>query len=43
LGLSTVLGRGMLFDIVAGAGLTDDSPDYFVGISIPIRFDLPVH
>jgi hypothetical protein len=37
-----VLGRGVLFDIVGGAGLTDDSPDYFVGISVPIRFDLPL-
>lgn len=42
IGLSSVLGPGVLFDISAGAGLTDASPDYVVGISIPIRFNVPL-
>ncbi len=41
-GLSSVLGPGVLFDISAGVGLTDDSPDYTLGISIPIRFNVPL-
>jgi hypothetical protein len=41
-GIATILGRDTLLTITAGAGLTDDSPDYFVGISLPIRFELPV-
>lgn len=42
IGLSTTLGRGLLFDIVGGIGLTDDSPDYFLGLSLPYRFVVPV-
>ncbi len=42
IGLSTVMGRGVLFDIVGGIGLTDDSPDYFLGLSLPVRFSIPV-
>ena len=42
IGLSTVLGRGVLFDIVGGIGLTDDTPDYFLGLSLPVRFSVPV-
>lgn len=41
-GVSVILGRGVLLTLSGGAGLTDDSPDYFVGISLPIRFDLPI-
>ena len=29
-------------DIAGGIGLTDEAPDYFISISLPIRFDLPV-
>jgi hypothetical protein len=41
-GASSVLGRGLLLSVNAGVGLTDDAPDYFVGVSLPIRFNLPV-
>lgn len=41
-GASSVLGRGVLLSLNAGVGLTDDAPDYFVGVSLPIRFNLPV-
>jgi hypothetical protein len=41
-GASSVLGRGVLLSVNAGVGLTDDAPDYFVGVSLPIRFNLPV-
>lgn len=41
-GASSVLGAGVLLSVNAGVGLTDDAPDYFVGISLPIRFNLPV-
>lgn len=40
-GASTVLGPGVLLSVNAGVGLTDDAPDYFVRISLPIRFNLP--
>ena len=40
-GVSTILGRGAFLDVSAGIGLTDDAPDYFVGASLPIRFDFP--
>jgi hypothetical protein len=42
LGASSILGRGVLLDVEAGVGLTDDSPDYSVTVSLPVRFDLPV-
>jgi hypothetical protein len=41
-GASSVLGRGVLLSFNAGVGLTDDAPDYFVGVSLPIRFNVPV-
>jgi hypothetical protein len=41
-GASSILGRGVLLDIAGGVGLTDEAPDYFISISLPIRFDLPV-
>lgn len=41
-GLSSVLGRNVLLSINAGAGLTEDSPDYFVGVALPVRFDVPL-
>lgn len=41
IGASSVLGRGVLLSLNAGVGLTDDAPDYFVGISLPIRFNVP--
>jgi hypothetical protein len=42
-GASVVLGRGMLLDVAADIGLTDDAPDYAARASLPIRFDLPVY
>lgn len=41
-GASSILGRGVLLDVAGGIGLTDDAPDYFITISLPIRFDLPI-
>lgn len=41
LGASAVLGRDVLIDGNVGVGLTDDSPDYLVSVSLPIRFNLP--
>lgn len=40
LGASSILGRGVLLDVAAGIGLTDSAPDYFVTVSLPIRFNL---
>lgn len=41
-GASSILGRGVLLDVSGGVGLTDDAPDYFINIALPIRFDLPI-
>lgn len=41
LGASSILGRGVLLSITGGIGLTSDAPDYFVGISLPIAFNVP--
>jgi hypothetical protein len=41
-GASSILGRGVLLDVAGGIGLTDEAPDYFITISLPIRFDLPI-
>ncbi len=37
-GASSVLGRHTLLAVSAGVGLTEDSPDYTVNISLPVRF-----
>lgn len=42
IGASSILGRQVLLDVAGGIGLTDDAPDYFVTLSLPIRFDLPI-
>lgn len=42
LGFSSILARNVLLQMVVGVGLTDDAPDYSVGLSLPIRFSLPV-
>jgi hypothetical protein len=36
-----ILGRNVLLDGAGAVGLTDDSPDYSVSISLPIRFSTP--
>ncbi len=41
-GASSILGRRVLLDVSGGIGVTDDAPDYFINIALPIRFDLPV-
>lgn len=41
-GASSVLGRGVLLDVAGGIGLTDEAPDYFISVSLPIRFNLPI-
>jgi hypothetical protein len=38
LGLGTVLSRNTLLNVSLGIGLTADSPDFQLGVSIPIRF-----
>lgn len=38
LGVSTILGRNTLLNVNVGAGLTEDGPDYFVTLSMPVRF-----
>lgn len=43
LGASVILGPGVLLDIAADIGLTDDAPDYAARASLPIRFNLPVY
>jgi hypothetical protein len=40
-GAGTVLGRNLLLSGAVGVGLTDDSPDYSVSISLPVRFSVP--
>lgn len=41
-GSSIIVGPRTLLRLTAGIGLTDDAPDYTVGISLPIRFASPV-
>ncbi len=41
MGAATILGRNVLLSITGEVGLTDDAPDYAIGASLPIRFDLP--
>jgi hypothetical protein len=40
-GASVIVTPRILLDISVGIGLTDDAPDYSIGVSLPIRFDLP--
>jgi hypothetical protein len=42
IGISSILGRQVLFNLLAGVGLTEDAPDYSVMLSLPIRFGIPV-
>ncbi|HEX9206683.1 MAG TPA: hypothetical protein VF851_00475, partial [Steroidobacteraceae bacterium] len=41
LGASSLLAPGVLLQVHAGVGLTEDAPDYTFSISLPVRFDLP--
>lgn len=38
-GISSVVRRNALLSVNFGAGLTEDSPDYFFAASLPFRFD----
>jgi hypothetical protein len=40
-GASAILTRNVLLNGAVGVGLTDDSPDYSVSLSLPIRFSTP--
>ena len=40
-GAGVILGRNVLLSGNVGVGLTDDSPDYSVSVSLPIRFSTP--
>ncbi|MGH8655735.1 MAG: transporter [Gammaproteobacteria bacterium] len=40
-GVSSIIGRGKFLDLTVGMGLTDEAPDYSVGISLAVRFDIP--
>ena len=40
-GASSIIGRGKFLDLTAGIGLTDEAPDYSVGISVSFRLDVP--
>jgi Putative MetA-pathway of phenol degradation len=40
-GASSIVGRGRFLDLTAGIGLTDEAPDYSVGISVSFRIDVP--
>jgi hypothetical protein len=40
-GASSIIGRGKFLDLTAGIGLTDEAPDYSVGISVASRFQVP--
>jgi len=39
LGASTILGRDTLLNVTAGIGVTEDAPDYSIGISLLVRTD----
>jgi Putative MetA-pathway of phenol degradation len=41
LGAATILGPNTLLSITGEVGLTDEAPDYAIGASVPIRFNLP--
>lgn len=40
IGASSILAKGVLLNVTAGAGLNDAAPDYFFQVSLPVRFDL---
>jgi hypothetical protein len=41
LGISSILARNVLLQLVGGVGLTPDAPDYSITVSLPISFDVP--
>ena len=41
LGVSSILARNVLLQLVGGVGLTPDAPDYSITVSLPISFTVP--
>lgn len=41
IGAATILGKRTLLNLAVGIGLTDESEDYSIRLSLPIRFDVP--
>lgn len=40
LGATSIVGKSTLLSVTIGKGLTKGTPDYFVNVAVPIRFDL---
>lgn len=40
-GASSIIGKSLFFSTMAGIGLTKQSPDYFISVAVPLRFDVP--
>jgi hypothetical protein len=40
IGASSILAKNVLLNVSFGVGLTNDAPDYFIQVSLPIRFSL---
>jgi hypothetical protein len=40
-GASSIIGRSLFFSTMAGIGLTKQSPDYFISVAVPLRFEVP--
>jgi Putative MetA-pathway of phenol degradation len=43
IGAATILGPNTLLSVTGDIGLTDDAPDYAIGVSLPIRFSVPTY
>ena len=42
IGGAVSVARGVLVDLSADIGLTNEAPDYVARISVPIQFNLPI-
>ena len=40
-GASSIIGKSLFFSTMAGIGLTKQSPDYFISVAVPLRFEVP--
>ena len=38
LGVATILDRNVFLNVTTGIGVTEDAPDFSIGVSLPIRF-----
>jgi Putative MetA-pathway of phenol degradation len=43
IGAATTLGPNTLLSVTGEIGLTDEAPDYAIGVSLPIRFNVPTY